>query len=246
MDNAIYIALSRQTVLFRDMSVIANNIANSSTDGYKKEQMIFSGYLSDGGKMMTGSKRLELDYTQDRATIRDDRMGGLKKTGEALDMAIEGEGYFTVQTPLGERYTRAGSFVTNGEGILVTPQGHPVLDESGQTIAFEPEDTEITLNSDGTLIVNGDERGRIGVVQFANPALLERTDGSMFRSDAAPIPAAENVRVLQGVLETSNVQPVMEMTNMITTMRGVGSTSKFIETMYDLERKAVNALAKRT
>lgn len=166
----------------------------------------------------------------------------MKHTGNPLDVAIAGPGYFVVQTPLGERYTRAGNFQIDAEGTLVTNEGNPVLDQGGQPITFEPEDRDIRIGEAGNIMVDGAERATLGVVEFSNPQVLERMNSTLFRSDAEPA-SAETSRVLHGVLEGSNVQPVMELTRMIQVSRAVASTSKFIEVNYDLQRKASNTLA---
>lgn len=236
MDNGIYIALSRQMGLFREMDVTANNIANADTTGYTAEKMMFEDYLVKGGE---GPK---LAFVNDVSSYRDTREGAMKVTGNPLDVAIQGPGYFMVQTPLGERYTRAGNFQIDVDGTLVTPDGYPVLDDAGQPIIFAPEDQEITIGEAGNLKVNGEERGNLGVVEFDNPQMLERLNSTLFRSDIPGNPPAES-RVLHGVLEGSNVQPVLELTRMIQVSRSVGSTQKLIESQYELQRKASNTWA---
>lgn len=236
MDNGIYIALSRQMGLFREMEVTANNIANAATSGYNAEKVMFEDYLVDGGD---GPKQA---YVNDVASYRDLSQGTLKTTGNPLDMAISGPGYFMVQTPLGERYTRAGSFQIDVNGTMVTPQGYPVLDVGGQAILFEPEDTDIKIGETGNLVVNGEERGQIGMFEFANPQVMERVGENMYRTDAVAQAPVES-RMLHGVVEGSNVQPVMELTRMMSVSRNVGSTAKLIDAQYELQRKASNTLA---
>lgn len=237
MDNGIYIALSRQLGLFRDMEVTANNIANIDTAGYNTERVMFDDYLVRGGD---GPKQA---YTQDIASYRDTQQGTMKITGNPLDMAISGPGYFAVQTPLGERYTRAGNFQIDLNGTLVTNEGNPVLDVGGQSIIFEPEDTDIEIGETGNLTVNGEERGQIGVFEFANPQLMERMNSTLYRADGLAQPAVES-RLLHGTLEGSNVQPVMELTRMMNVSRSVGSTAKLIEAQYELQRKAASTWAR--
>ena len=241
MDNSIYITLSKQLGLFRDMDVTANNIANATTAGYTSEDMLFTDYLvGDGNKN-------KMAFSQDISTYRDTRQGALKATGNPLDIAISGKGYFTVETPLGVRYTRAGNFQLDGGGVLVTMDGYPVLDADGQRIQFEEEDREITVGEAGNLTVDGEERGILGVVQFENEQLLERLSSTLFKSEVPGAQAEEGaVRVMHGMLESSNVDPITQMTHMIKVSRSVASTAKFIETMYDLERKASNAYTRQS
>lgn len=238
MDNGIYTILSRQLGLFRDMEVTANNIANATTTGYSAEHMLFRSYLV---KDRQGRKT---EFTQDISTYRDTGGGSLRVTGNPLDVALKGNGYFMVETPLGERYTRAGSFQVDGAGVLITAEGYPVLDTAGQRIVFEEDDIEIVIGEIGNIKVDGEERGILGIVEFENEQLLERTSSSLYKSDAEPA-AAQNARLMHGVLEDSNVQPVVEMTHMIDVSRAVSSTARTIEVMYELQRKASNTFARQ-
>lgn len=237
MDNGIYIALSRQMGLFREMEVVANNLANVDTAGYNAEKIMFDDYLVKGGE---GPKQA---YVNDVASYRDLSQGRLKVTGNPLDMAISGPGYFMVETPLGVRYTRAGNFQMDVNGTLVTNEGHAVLDAGGQPILFQPEDRDIKVGENGLLTVNGEERGQIGVVEFNNPQALERLNSTLYRADGLAEPAVES-RLLHGTLESSNVTPVMELTRMMSVSRGVSGTAKLIDAQYELQRKASNTWAR--
>ena len=241
MDNGIYITLSRQLALFRDMDVTANNIANANTTGYSSEHLLFTSYLKkDINQRVTNP----MAFAHDISTYRNTNTGSMKATGNALDLAIDGDAYFSVETPLGTRYTRAGNFQVDPDGTLMTAEGYPVLDNAGQRITF-PEDTlDIQIGSAGNISVNGAEFAVLGVLEFENPQLLERLSGTLYKSEVLPQPT-ETARVLQGTLENSNVQPMREMTHMMDVSRSVGSTAKLIETIYDLERKAASVWAKQ-
>lgn len=233
MDNPVYITLSRQLALFRDMDVTANNLANVNTSGFQTNHVLFTSYLAqDNG-------RGKMAFAHDISSYRDLTGGTMRQTENTLDTAISGEGYYTVSTPLGPRYTRQGSFTLDTDGTLVSQQGYPVLDQNGQPITFSQDDKEIVIGEAGNVSVDGEDRATIGVVQFENPHLLQRVGDSLFDTEETPAPATE-ARVLQGVLENSNVQPVLEMTHMIDLSRGVSSTAKFIEVMYDLQRKTTS------
>lgn len=236
MDNGIYIALSRQMGLFRDMEVTANNIANADTAGYNAERVMFDDYLvrsSDGPKQA---------YANDVSSYRDTQEGPMEATGNPLDMAISGPGYFVVQTPLGERYTRSGQFQMDLNGTLVTKEGYPVLDDGGAPIIFLPEDQNITIGEAGNITVDGEERGNIGMVEFANPQVMERLNATLYRADGLA-QAATQSRMLHGMVEGSNIKPVEELTRMMTVSRSVSSTAKLIEAQYELQRKASNTWA---
>lgn len=242
MDNGIYIMLSRQLALFRDMQVTANNVANANTTGYNAEHMLFTSYLAKDVSQGTPNN---MALAHDISTYRSTENGPMMVTENTLDFAIQGDGYFTVETPLGVRYTRAGNFQLDSEGKLTTAEGYPVLDNSGQHITFPEDVRDIEIGETGTFKVNGEEFASIGVVKFENEQLLERLDGRLYKSEIEP-EAAENVRIMQGTLENANVQPVRELTHMIDVSRSVTSTAKFIETMYDLQRKASNIWAQQS
>lgn len=238
MDNGVYVALSRQMALFRDMEVTANNIANANTVGYNAEKLMFDDYLVRGGD--EGPK---IAFVNDVSSYRDTAEGAIQATGNPLDVAISGPGYFAVQTPLGQRYTRAGNFQIDVNGTLVTAQGHPVLDQGGQPIQFEPEDREIAIGEAGDINVNGAQRAFLGVFEFANPQLMERVGDTMYSSDLPGVAAVES-RVMHGALESSNIKSVLEMTRLIQLSRGVGSTAKLIDAQYELTRRTADTWAK--
>lgn len=239
MDNSIYIVLSKQVAQFRQMDVVANNISNANTAGFQAEKMLFNDYLVDDGN------REKMAFAQDIATYHDLRPGSLRVTGNPLDMAISGEGYFTIGLPDGRTaYSRAGNFQRDATGLIVTSDGLPVLDEGGQRIQLNPDDTDISVGENGLLLVNGEERAVIGMAEFANRQDLEQLGASLFAAnDQLPLPPA-NSRMLHGVVEDSNVSAVQELVAMTKVSRSVGSTSKFIEVMYDLQRRANNVYAK--
>lgn len=241
MDNSIYVTLSRETALFRDMDITANNIANSNTTGYNAEHVLFSSYLT---KDVNQGVSNPLSFAHDVSSYRDTSDGSMKATGNPLDVAIQGNAYFEVETPLGTRYTKAGNFQLDATGVLVTPEGYPVLDTSGQRLQF-PEDTvSVEIGTAGNIKVNGDDFGTLNIVEFDNEQMLERLNGGLYKSDAEPH-QSEDARVLQGTLENSNVQPVTELTHMIKVSRSVADTAKFIEVVYDLQRKTANTWAQQ-
>jgi flagellar basal-body rod protein FlgF len=242
MDNSVYITLSRQLALFRDMEVTANNVANANTTGYASERLIFDSYLV---KDVNQKNRNDMAFAYDIATYNNLEVGAIKATGNPLDLAIASDGFFAIETPLGVRYTKAGNFQINGEGTLINADGNPVLNDSGQIITFAPDAQDIKIGEAGNVTVNGVEFASIGVYRFSNPNLLERLDGAMFKSEVDPEPALD-AKVMQGALANSNVKPVMELTHMIDVSRSVSSTAKLIETMYDLQRKASSTWAQQS
>lgn len=235
MDNSIYIALSKQSAAETQMAMIANNIANANTNGYKAEDVTFETFIHKAGKD-------KLSYAKQAGMYRDNSQGSLDQTGNPLDLAIQGDGYFAVQTPDGERYTRSGNFSINDQGELVNTDGYKVLDQAGQSIQFQPEDRKIKVYADGRLEVDGEERGNIGVYNL-NPASATKVGGNLYSSTEAAT-TVDEPRVAQGMLEGSNVKPVLEMTKMIDVQRDYDRTSKFISQIFELQESAIRTFGK--
>ena len=158
-----------------------------------------------------------------------------------LDLAINGHGYFQVETPLGTRYTKAGNFQLDAKGALVTNAGYPVLGGDGSQITIPPTAKKIEINGAGQILVDGQGTGQIGVVEFADEQAMTRLGNSLYDSKTAPTPAL-NSRVAQGALESSNVNGVTELVRVMDISRSVGDSAKFIEEMYSLESKAAATL----
>jgi len=243
MDNSIYVTLSRQLALFREMDVTAGNLANANTTGYSADHVLFNSYLT---KDVNQGNANDLAFADDVATYRDLQGGPAVVTGNPLDVALKGNGFFMIQTPLGVRYTRAGNFQVDGDGQLITADGNLVLDNGGQPIVIPEEAQKIEIGGAGNIKVDDTELATFGVVRFENERVLRKLNGSLYASDADGIPADDgSVQVAQGMLEGANVQPVLEMTRMIDISRSVTNSAKFIEVIYDLQMKASNTFAKQ-
>lgn len=250
MENTFLIGLSRQMVLERDLEVVANNLANVNTTGYKADANVFTEYLGPvarDDRFPRPDRRVS--FVIDRATWRDDSQGLLEQTGSPLDLAIGGNGYFVVQTPRGERYTRNGSFQINGAGELITSEGYRVLGENGPII-FQPNDTQISITGQGLVTVkNGlqvqeSQRGRLRLVSFAQPALLTKDGASLFAAPAGAAPqAAPTSRVIQYSIEKSNVRAVYEVTRMMDISRSYASLANILQAQSDLHRTGIQRLA---
>ncbi|WP_092423917.1 flagellar basal-body rod protein FlgF [Devosia crocina] len=240
MENAQLIGLSRQMALQRQMDMVANNIANINTTGFKAEQLLFEEYkmpVASHGDF-SGEDRA-LSYVQDWASVQDFTDGAMVQTDAPLDVAIAGEGFFVVQTAGGERWTRAGAFQLNNEGTLVDLSGNPVLGEGGP-IQFGPEETDIRISADGAISSNEGAKGRLRVVEFAEPQALVREGNNLF-SGGTPAPAT-NSRVLQGFTERSNVSGVAEMAEMIRVTRAYESIASLGQKQDDMRRDAIKRL----
>jgi len=238
MENGLLVALSRQTVMERQMETIANNIANSSTPGYKGEQMLFVEYLSQTESGDTVS------YVQDIAVVRDYSEGDFVKTGNTFDMAIHGEGWFVVDTPDGNAYTRNGHFMLNEKGQLATTGGHTVLNDKGTPITITAGDGAIEVSTDGTISGKTGDKGRFNIVTFENQKSLQKAADSLFKTDEPSKPALK-AKIIQGMVESSNVQPIVEVTNMISAMRSYESSQQYVKGDDSLLREAIEVLTKQ-
>ncbi|OYW13476.1 MAG: flagellar basal-body rod protein FlgF [Rhodospirillales bacterium 12-54-5] len=233
MDNSVYITLSKQAGLFRDLDVAANNIANANTVGFQAEKPMFSQYVEP-------NSRNDDAYVNDLTTYRDTSTGPIKQTGNPFDLAINGNGYFQVQTPQGIRYTKAGNFAIDNKGALVNPAGYPVLGKSGGQITIPQPANDVTINGVGDVIVDGQQVGTIGVMEFTNEQAMHREGSSLYSATETP-KASITSRLAQGALEESNVKSVTELVRVQELGRSVTGASKFISDTYDLQRKAVSS-----
>ena len=236
METSGYIALSSQMALRQRMDVISQNVANLNTSGYKGEDMVFSEVLQET------SDGKNLSFVENAAMVRNLSAGPLALTDNALDVAIRGEGYFGVDTPFGERYTRAGSFALDGDGRIVTADGYPVRSDVGAEIVVPPDSGQITIARDGTVSVLTGELGRIGVFRFEDENQLIKTEAQLYDPNGQQAEAIDDVTVEQGMIEGSNVQGVLEMTKLIETVRRYQSASKLVEDEHRRQRQMLEAL----
>ncbi len=235
MDAAGYATLNRQSGLMREMGVVANNIANASTTGYRREGVVFSEYVAalgqDPSLSMAHASGRHVDLSQ--AT--------LAQTGGAFDFAIQGEGFFLVETPQGDRLTRAGAFTPNAEGELVTMDGNRLLDAGGAPI-FVPPDAMVALAADGTLSANGEPLAQVGLWRPVDPLALRHQSGTLF--DGGAVEPVENGTLAQGMLEDSNVQPVSEIARMIEVQRAYELGQRFLDAEDERVRGVIQALGR--
>jgi flagellar basal-body rod protein FlgF len=247
MENASLVGLSRQVALSRELDVIANNVANLATSGYKADGSLFEEYLSTGARAAGSGGRVS--YVRDRGIWHDMSQGPVERTGNPLDIAIQGNGFLTVQTARGQRYTRNGALQINATGQLVTSEGNPVLGTGGP-IVFQPNDREISISPDGSVSVREGNartetvRGRIQLVSFVNPQSLQKDGGSTFNAvnGAAPQPAGDS-SIVQGAVEKSNVRGVVEMSRMIEITRSYTQIATMLQQQSDQNQQAIDKLA---
>ena len=242
METPTYVALSRQTALLRQMDVVANNLANVATPGFKAEEEVFTTVPIRSQSFGAPQK---LAYVQDFATARDFSAGPMQPTGNDLDVAIQGPGFFVVQTPAGPRYTRLGHFALNAAGQVVNKLGYPVL-AGGAPITIDPNDGPVQIASDGSISADRTQQGnaqvtygKLDVVDFQDRGQLTPEEGILFNTSAPPVQVAQP-HIVQRMLEQSNVQPVKELTSMISVQRNYEAVEKFIEGEDDRMRRAIN------
>ncbi|HYD30401.1 MAG TPA: flagellar basal-body rod protein FlgF [Azospirillaceae bacterium] len=237
MENPIYISLSRQTALQRQMEMVANNIANMNTTAYKNQRMLFQEYVD---RPAIGEK---ISLVQDYNTTRELREGPIQATNNPLDVALQGDGYFTVETMSGPRYTRAGHFRLNNDSELVDGNGLPVMGENDLRLQIPQNARTIDIKGDGTIIADNVQVGRIKVVRFEREQFMKETAGGLYVTDEQPLDAPDT-KMAQGMLEQSNVQPVLEMTSMIEIMRQYQSNQKMMEAEHERQRTAISKLGR--
>ena len=241
IENAQLIGLSRQMALQRQMDVLANNLANINSTGFKAESILFEEYIMPVAADRTfPSGSQQLSYVQDWATVHDLTAGAMTQTGNPLDLALSGEGFFAVDAPEGTRYTRNGAFEIDAAGVLVTQNGFPVLSSGGNPITFAADETDIAITPEGAVTSSAGNKGTLQVVEFENAQELTRTGDTMF-AGGTPVPATAT-RVMQGALERSNVAGVGEMTEMIRVTRAYSSLADLINKQDELRRTAIQRL----
>jgi flagellar basal-body rod protein FlgF len=242
MENSIYTGLSRQMALRSNMDIIANNIANMNTAGYRSQNMVFAEFMEEtkdsNGKKDTLSMVLDYGHYQNTAS------GPMQKTSNPLDVALEGPGYFGVQTKDGTTmYSRAGSFQTNTEGELITGAGDLVASVGGGPISIPRDAKEILVDEKGVISTESGQVGQLMIVEFDNAQELEAMGNGLYKTDATANPA-QNTRSIQGMLEGSNVNSVLEMTRMIDVLRSYQSTHKLLQGEHERQRNMIRQLSR--
>jgi flagellar basal-body rod protein FlgF len=241
METTSYIALSRQGALEREMEMVAHNIANMNTSGFKGERMMFVQHLvkSRNDQSFVPTK---LAFARDVAEYKNLEEGPINETGNTLNFAVRNDGYFVVQDQNGQQlYTRNGNFTTDTTGQLVTQGGLPVLSNSGAPIFFSAGDTDITVSNDGTISTKNGQLGKFQVVRFDDQQQMKSEANGLFSTDQSPQPVA-SPKVIQGAIEGSNVQPVLEISRMIDVHRAYESVKNFIDSEDQRQKTMIQQL----
>ena len=237
MENTGYVALSYQIALERKMDQVANNIANVDTSGFKSSHMLFNEHL------VNAPKQNPLSMVMDYGNYRNYQPGPIQSTGNTYDVALEGNGFMVIQTEDGEKYTRNGNFSTNNQGQLVTSSGELVADTGGKPIIIPAEARDVVISENGTVSTDQGQLGRLKIVRFENPQDLKPVGNSLFETSQGGTPD-ETTTVRQGMIEGSNVNAVMEMTDMIEVMRKYQSMARLLQTDHDLQTSMIQSLSR--
>jgi flagellar basal-body rod protein FlgF len=250
VENTSLVGLSRQIALQRELDVVANNIANLNTTGYKADNVVFHAHLmpvARADQFRPGDRRIS--FVQDRATWLDLSIGPVQQTGNPLDIALSDDAFLTVQTPRGERYTRNGALQIDNAGRLVTSEGLQVIGLNGP-IVFQPNDRNVSISTDGTISVRegqsttDSQRGKLRLATFAQPQRLQKDGTSTYMAPAGVQPdPAPLARVTQGAIEKSNVHGVTAMTRMIEVTRTYTQLASMLQQQSDMRRAAIEKLA---
>ena len=236
MDAAGYVSLGRQSGLMREMQMVANNIANLSTTGFRREGLLFAEHVA----AMENEPSLSMAHGTGR--VVDLSQAGLTMTGAAFDFAIQGDGFFMIETAQGNRLTRAGSFTPSAEGELVNADGQRLLDAGGAPVFVPTDAGPIGMSADGTLSANGTPIAQIGLWIPTDPLSLRHQSGTLF--DVGAVDPAEGGTVFQGFLEESNVNPISEIARMIEVQRAYELGQKFLDAEDGRARSVIETLGR--
>lgn len=237
MENSIYIALSRQMALAERMSIVSNNIANMNTPGFKSEHAL---QMED--VVQQDIIKEEMSFVRDYGQFMNTQQGPLDFTGNDLDMALEGPGFFAIESNGETFYSRAGNFKLDDKNMLVNAAGLPVLDEGEGNIEIPEGTKRVTISSKGVVIGDDQPIAQLLIAEFDNLNELNPTGGNLYRTEQKP-QQSESTKVVQGSLEKSNVNGVLEMTDMIEISRQYQSTARLMQNEHDRVRSAIKKLA---
>lgn len=245
MENPAYIVLSQQMGLRRQMDVIANNLANTNTNGFKAERLMFTEFLtSKAGNPDASGPGARISFVGQAGTVADPRDGHLQSTGNQLDVGLAGPGYFAVETPGGPRYTRDGHFELDGQGRIVSRDGFALLDRGGSPLAVPQGTEKIEISDTGRVTSDKGQIGDIQVVKFESDLLLRKIGANLYETEAPSQPIDGETRVKQGMIEAANVQPILEITNMIEVQRRYQASQRLIEGEHERARSAIQKLSR--
>lgn len=236
MGETTLIHLARMMGLERKLDVLARNVANSETTGYRAREVSFREYLKpEKGVDDTGKKERPLSLVDPRFQFSNLSQGAVQPTGNPLDLAIQGEGYFVVKTSQGDRYTRAGALTIDSSGRLTTLSGEPIIGRNGP-LQVPPNDGDVNVAADGTLSTKRGVLGQLRIVGFADPKLLQPVGENLLQTGQTPVDlGAGQVRLISGALEKSNVETTREMSRLAEIVRSYEMVGRLLKSSQDAD-----------
>jgi flagellar basal-body rod protein FlgF len=239
MQDSLYVTLSAQVALENRMTGIASNVANINTAGFRGEEIKFDTYLSKAASDPVSFASTGKPYITRQA-------GSVNYTGNSLDVAVSGNAWLAIQTPGGVVYTRDGRMTISEAGTLQTVAGHAVLDPGGAEILIDANAGPVAIGRDGTMAQNGVQVGALGLFEIGEDANLTRWENSGVKPDRPPMPVADFAAngVEQGYVEGSNVNPISEMTRLITVTRAFEAIANATQTTESSMQDAIEKLGR--
>lgn len=244
MENPAYIVLSQQMALSKQMDVIANNLANVNTPAYRGETLLFQQYLGKAADPGISGNGAPISFVGLGGTLPDIRPGPIEPTNNPMDFAIQGRGYFAVNTPDGTRYTRDGHFAINAQNQLVNADGYQVIDPQGRPLTIPQGAANIEVTSTGALSSDKGAIGSMQIVKFDSDVAMQKVGTDLYQTDAPAQPIDPTTTVKQGMIEGSNVQPITEITKMIQVQRAYEAANNMITAEHDRDLQAIQILTK--
>jgi flagellar basal-body rod protein FlgF len=245
MENAFLIGLSRQVSLARELNVVANNVANVDTNGFKRRSTIFEEYLMPTARheQFRGADK-RLSYVWDKGTSLNFSQGAMERTGNPLDVAIQGDAMFAVRAGPGpERYTRNGSLGINAKGELVNSDGHVMVTDQG-SLTVAPTETDIKIAQDGLISTSNGPRGKLKLVKVTDPQALRNEGQNLFSTNSQLPPATpREFKLAVGEIEKSNVKAVQEISRLMELSRAYQNVSTLMQRNDEIRRSAISRLA---
>ena len=235
MADGIFVAASGMMGKLAQLDVVANNMANANTPGFKRDMVVFEEVLANAS---LSQEKQDLQYVNISEAIPNMKSGALRSTGNPMDVALRGDAFFQVETAQGERLTRNGQFRVASNGNLVTQTGSVVLDPSGEPINIPPQSVP-TIGVDGKISVKGQLVGELGVVNVVSPDAVKKEGDGLYAVDPADIVPAENAEVLQGFIEESNANAIEVMVNLIEVQRSYEALQKTLNAYREMDSRSI-------